>query len=99
MRRRRVSEQQEEETGVAGGPRASGMLATSSSIEEGQSGARGHAGPDSEISESEEEDELVVLREDSEELEEERLLKMSKMMRFENKFEKSCICHWSSSLS
>lgn len=84
MRRRRASEQ-EEGGGVVGGPRASGM-ATSSSIE-GQSGPRGHPGPDSEISESEEEDELAVLGEE-EELVEEKLLKMSKMMRFENEFKK-----------
>ena len=57
-------------------------MATSSSIE-GQSGPRGHPGPDSEISESEEEDELVDLGEE-EELDVERLLKMSKTMRFEN---------------
>ena len=80
MRRRRASEQEQEGGGGGGGPRASGMA--TSSIE-GQSGARGHPGPDSEISESEEEDELVVLGEE-EELDEERLLKMSKLMRFEN---------------
>ena len=59
-------------------------MPNSGSVEEGQSGARGLGGPDSEISESEEEDELVVLREDSEEVEEERILKLSKMMRFVN---------------
>ena len=85
MRRRRASEQEQE----GGGPRASGMA--TSSIE-GQSGARGHPGPDSEISESEEEDELVVLGEE-EELDEERLLKMSKIMRFDNEVfnNKRCI--------
>ena len=58
-------------------------MATTSSID-GQSGPRSHQGPDSEISDSGEEDELVILGEE-EELDEERLLKMSKMMRFENK--------------
>ena len=82
MRRRRASGEQEEGGGGGGGrgPRASGMA--SSSIE-GQSGARGHPGPDSEISESEEEDEELLVLGEEEELDEERLLKMSKMIRFE----------------
>ena len=56
-------------------------MATSSI--EGQSGARGHPGPDSEISESEEEDEELLVLSEEEELDEERLLKMNKMIRWD----------------
>ena len=83
MRRRRASggEQEEGGGGVGVGPRASGMA---SSSQEGQSGGRGQPGCDSEISESEEEDEELLVLGEEEELDEERLLKMSKMIRFES---------------
>ena len=83
MRRRRASEAEE---GGGGRPRAStGRMAGVSSIQ--QSGGRGRTGSiqllDSEISDSEDDDELAVLGEEEELPVEERLLKMNKMIRWE----------------
>ena len=88
MRRRRASEAEEGGGGGGGGgrPRAStGRMAGVSSIQ--QSGARGRTGSiqllDSEISDSEDDDELAVLGEEEELPVEERLLKMNKMIRWD----------------